>query len=358
MVTLCFNELVGTELSNPQYFKKIKKIATSDSIILITGETGVGKSVLANWVAKNSYRSANKFIHANCGSYSEGMLASEIFGHVKGAFTSANIDHKGLFEQANNGTLFLDEITETTDEFQAMLLNVIEDNSIRRLGGEKNIPINVRVIVATNKDIINEISKGNFRKDLYQRIKTFQINILPLRNRISEIPKLVDYFINNLNRKNKTLIDQISKEALDVLLNYSWPGNIRELEKAIEHAVIMASSKMITIEDLPDDVVLNNTLKIPIQKTLSDQNFETESLNINPNINEACENTLNCCQSNTVINLKFSEAKNYFEKQYLEKLIKFTKGNIQEMSNLSGITRSNIYKKLDKYDLNVKTFRN
>ncbi|GAQ93868.1 DNA-binding transcriptional response regulator, NtrC family [Thermodesulfovibrio aggregans] len=241
--------------------KTARQIAPSDCNVLITGESGTGKELIARYIHLNSLRKNSPFIAINCGAFTEELLSNELFGHEKGAFTGATTLKKGLIEIASSGTLFLDEITEMSPTMQAKLLRVIQEKEFFRLGGIEPIKVDVRFIAATNRDIREEVKKGNFREDLYYRLNVVNFEIPSLRERKDDIPLLVSYFVKKYSLIMKKDVMKISDEAMNLLINYEYPGNVRELENIIERAVVLCNSSQIEIEHLPDDL---KDLKIQI----------------------------------------------------------------------------------------------
>ncbi len=227
------------------------KVAATDATVLILGESGTGKEVLANVIHRLSARKDQVFLKINCAAIPEGLLESELFGHEKGAFTGADRAKPGLFETANRGTLFLDEIGDLPLSLQAKLLRVLQDGTIRRVGGLKEIQVDVRVIAATNRDLEDMVKEGTFREDLFWRLNVFAIKIPPLRERREDILPLARYFLTKFAQKHGKEVRDFSREALDLLLSYHFPGNVRELENIVERAVILAEEDLITAEDLP-----------------------------------------------------------------------------------------------------------
>ena len=249
-----FANIIGKSKPMQEVFKLLETITQNNASVLIQGETGTGKELVAKATHYNSPRKDKPFITQNCATLSESLLESELFGHVKGAFTGAVNDKRGIFEMANKGTLFLDEIGEMSSGMQAKLLRVIEQGEFRRVGDEKVIKVDVRIISATNKDLKSLIQQGKFREDLYYRLQGFTIILPPLRERKEDIPILVEYFLNNLNKKiGKKL--KISNDALRLLIDYDWPGNVRELETEIERVTSFSKSgELITPEILSNEV--------------------------------------------------------------------------------------------------------
>ena len=229
--------------------------AKSRASILITGETGTGKELVANVIHYNSACSKGPFIKVNCGALSETLLESELFGHVKGAFTGAVENRKGRFELADGGTLFLDEVSEMSPRLQVKLLRVLQEREFEPVGGTRTIHVNVRVVTATNKNLRDEIRQGRFREDLFYRLNVIPIHLPPLRERRQDIPLLVDHFMEKYNRENDKNVTKISRRVLDLLLEYPWPGNVRELENCIERAVVMSPGNVLSANILPEEIV-------------------------------------------------------------------------------------------------------
>ena len=232
-----------------------RRVAASTATVLIHGETGTGKELIARVIHVHSNRANGPFIAINCGALSESLLESELFGHVKGAFTGAIADRKGRFEAANGGTIFLDEIGEVSPAMQVRLLRVQQEMEIERVGDTATRKLNVRVVAATNKVLEKEVEKGSFRADLYYRLNVVYLHIPPLRQRPEDIPHLVEHFLNIYCQRNVKFIDSISRDVLEVLTRYPWPGNVRELENCMEKIVVMAPAKEITPDLLPMSVM-------------------------------------------------------------------------------------------------------
>jgi transcriptional regulator with GAF, ATPase, and Fis domain len=217
---------------------------------LLEGETGVGKELIANFIQKNSNRADNPFIKINCAAIPSTLLESELFGHVRGAFTGADKSKKGMVELADTGTLFLDEIGEFPMELQPKLLRFLQDGEFMPLGSEKSRKVDVRIITATNKELLQQIENGEFRNDLYYRLAVYPITIPPLRNRTSDIPLLIDLFVKRYALKHRKAIIKVTRQVIDELSHYPWPGNIRELENVIERAVIISTSDTLKMKDI------------------------------------------------------------------------------------------------------------
>jgi len=245
-----FCDLIGQTPVMKKLFETIEKVAPTDSTVLIQGESGTGKEIVARAIHKKSKRAHKPFIAVNCAAIPENLLESELFGYERGAFTGALERKLGKFELAEGGTLFLDEIGCMPLAMQAKLLRVIEDRVVERLGGEKGIPVDVRIISATNIDFKKEIEKGTFRHDLYYRLNVIPIRLLPLRERKEDIPLFVQYFLNKFNQELNKKVKGFTPDALAILTNYDWPGNVRELQNFIERLVVLAQGSIITKEDL------------------------------------------------------------------------------------------------------------
>ena len=246
--------IIGEHPKIKEVFRIVNKIAPTGSTVLIYGESGTGKELVARAIHDKSLRKEKPFFAINCAALPETLMESELFGHEKGSFTGAGNREIGLFESADKGTIFLDEIGEMSVAMQAKLLRAIQEKEIRRVGGKANIPIDVRLISATNRDLEMEIKKGNFRDDLYYRLNVIRLNLPPLRERGSDIATLADFFVKKYSQTTGIQLKGISKPALKMLMNYSWPGNVRQLESLIERGVLMAESDTIQPEDLPAEV--------------------------------------------------------------------------------------------------------
>lgn len=249
-----FENIVSKNESMLKLFEVVKKVASYKSTILITGESGTGKELVARALHYNSERSRRPFIPVNCGAIPENLLESELFGHAKGAFTDAIRTKKGLFEEADEGTLFLDEIGELPLQLQVKLLRVLQDGEIRRVGEGKPITVDVRIVAATAKELIREVSEGRFREDLFYRLNVFPVHIPPLRERKEDIPLLAAHFIKKYSQVVGKSITGIQPKALEVLMNYRWFGNVRELENTIERAIVLADGPQIEKENLPLEI--------------------------------------------------------------------------------------------------------
>jgi len=249
------HNMIGESASIKKVFRFIEKAAPTGATVLIRGESGTGKELVAHAIHENSERSFKPFIAINCAVLSENLLESELFGHERGAFTTALTQKKGKVEIADGGTLFLDEVGEMSLATQAKLLRVLQEREFERVGGTRPIKVDVRIIAATNRDLESEIKNGNFRQDLYYRLNVVELVMPPLRERRADIPLLADYFVSKYSQKCKRKVSGISKEARSLLSNYDFPGNVRELENAVERAIVLGNSEIILPEDLPESIL-------------------------------------------------------------------------------------------------------
>jgi formate hydrogenlyase transcriptional activator len=262
-----FDEIVGTSPALKSVLSRISKVAPSDSTVLITGETGTGKELVARAIHRRSDRGSRPFVGVNCAAIPRDLIASELFGHERGAFTGATQQRLGRFELANGGTIFLDEVGELPAETQTALLRVLQEHEFERVGGSRRIRADVRVIAATNRDLQAAISAGSFRSDLFYRLNVFPIEMPSLRERRADIPLLVEYFIDRYARKAGKNIKRVNKKTLELLQSYPWPGNIRELQNVIERSVILCETEIFSIDEgwLPHQPLLTAEPKPPVE---------------------------------------------------------------------------------------------
>lgn len=309
-------------------FDKIRSVALTKSTVLLTGETGTGKGVLANLIHRHSNRRDAQFISVHCGAIPDTLLESELFGHEKGAFTGAVRRKMGKFEIASGGTIFLDEIGTITLSAQIKLLQVLQDGTFQRVGGEETIEANVRVIAATNVDLKKMCDDGQFRKDLYYRLYVFPIELPPLRERAEDIPYFVEEFLKRMNRLNTKEIHDIHPRVIDAFKNYSWPGNIRELENLMERAYILESSSVLTPESFPKEL------------------FESETLSATVSVDAGL--------SIAEVRRKGIED---IERNYLKEQLAQNKGKIQNTARAAGITTRQLHKLMKKYGIRKEEFK-
>lgn len=269
-----FGKIIGKSEKIIQLFNKIEQIAPTKASVLIQGENGVGKEIVANMIYELSNRKNKPFIKVHCAALSETLLESELFGHEKGAFTGAIRTKKGRFELADGGTIFLDEIGEISPNIQVKLLRVLQEKQFERVGGEETITVDVRIISATNLDLKKEVEEGRFREDLYYRLNVISLYIPPLRERKEDIPLFISNFITEFSKENNKVITEITPRAKNALINYSWPGNVRELRNVIESAVVLSNDSIIDLDDLPPYISnyneTENILKISLPASLEE----------------------------------------------------------------------------------------
>src|SRR4026209_531271 len=312
-------EIVSASPEMEAVKKMILKVARSNSTVLIRGESGTGKELIARAIHNQSPRATEMFQAVNCAAINENLLESELFGHEKGSFTGAHAEKKGLFEIADRGTLFLDEIAELDVAMQAKLLRALQEHKIRRVGGTREIAVDVRVIAATNRDLRAMVGDGRFRDDLYYRINVLSIDVPPLRERRDDIPVLIDYFLKKHTRNTSRLITGLTAETRRVMLDYSWPGNVRQLESAIERAILLAEGDQITLEDLPTEVrqevgpAAEGAFKLPAEGI----NFEDVERNL---ITQAMDQTdYNITKAAKLLGLTFTTLQYRLEKFGIKK---------------------------------------
>lgn len=276
-----FKDIIGESDKLKEIFQVVEKVSESDSTIIITGESGTGKGLIAKAIHENSSRKNKPFISINCGAIPENLLESELFGHVRGAFTGATSPKPGKFELADGGTVFLDEIGDMSNELQIKVLRALEEKSFERVGGCKTIKVNARIIAATHRNLKEEIKKGNFREDLFYRLYVIPINIPPLRERREDISLLVSHFLDKFNKKNGLELEGFTDESTEIILSYSWPGNIRELRNMLERLVILKRKGLISPQDLPENMRMQNNVLTAPNIQISD-----DGISLNTAVNE------------------------------------------------------------------------
>jgi DNA-binding NtrC family response regulator len=246
--------LIGSSPAMVEVYATTRRVAASNASVLLLGETGTGKELIARAIHELSPRGTGPFVRVNCGALSESLLESELFGHVRGAFTGAVANRAGRFEAAHTGTIFLDEINSTTPKLQVKLLRVLQEREFERVGDTETISVDTRVIAASNRDLLDEVAKENFREDLYYRLNVIPIVLPPLRARRDDIPLLVTHFLEHYNQENDRYVVHIQKDALDAMVKYHWPGNVRELQNVVERCVVMAQGDELTADLLPPTI--------------------------------------------------------------------------------------------------------
>ena len=320
--------MIGTSSAFAEVVSQVREIARIPSTVLITGESGTGKELVARAIHDLSDRKEASFVGINCASLPANLLESELFGHEKGAFTNAVSRKAGLFEEAHQGTIFLDEIGEMDMAMQAKLLRVLQERTIRRVGGVKDISIDVRVIAATNRNLQNRISDNSFREDLFYRLNVFPIHIPPLRQRTDDIPALAAYFLDSFSRSFGRNFNQVSVEAAELMKHYAWPGNIRELRNVIERICIMKNGPALLAEYLPPEIRGIITPQIP----------GAGQSGARPATHPASGQGL-------------EEAVAELEKSLISQALKQTRGNVLQTANILKIPRGTLRYKMDKYGL-------
>ena len=324
-----FHNLIGKSYLMQNIYNLIERVSKADSTILITGETGTGKELVAKAIHYNSLRKDYDMVAVNCAALPETLLESELFGHVKGSFTGAIRDKKGKFELADKGTIFLDEIGELSTLTQVKLLRVLQERQIERVGGEKSVKVDIRIVAATNQDILELIDKGKFRKDLFYRLNIISIRLPSLKDRADDIPLLVDYFIEKFNKRFRKNISGISSTVMKRLMSYSWPGNIRELEGVIEKAVLLGESD--TIENI--ELLTCHSEKRAFLPQLLNAELDISSYD---DMQEYLDN---------------------IEKEYFIKVFEKHKGKISDIAEFTGLNRRTILNKMKKFSIKKSMFK-
>ncbi len=309
--------IIGKSEKLTKMMSLIEQVAPTRASVLVTGESGVGKELVADALHRLSDRKDGPFIKVHCASLSSNLLESELFGHEKGAFTGAVSQKKGRFELADGGTIFLDEIGEIDSATQVKILRVLQEREFERVGGTETVKVDVRIVAATNRDLLEEVKKGNFREDLYYRLNVVHIEVPPLRERKEDIPLLMSSFLEEFNREDKRTIEGFSPAARKAMYAYSWPGNIRQLRNTIESAVVTCRGKVIDTGDLPDQIVAEN---------------------------RAGEVSIR-------LGVTLSEA----ERTVIMSTLDFCEGNKTKASEMLGIGRKTLHRKLEEYNVEDKT---
>jgi two-component system response regulator HydG len=312
-----FEGVIGNSSAMHAVVSRLRQIAPTSATVLINGESGTGKELVAKALHLNSPRRTKPFVPLNCAALSENILESELFGHVKGAFTGADRERKGWFEHANGGTLFLDEVGDIPPSTQIKLLRALESGEIVRVGTNEPVKVNVRLISATNRDLAEAVAQGTFRQDLYHRLKVVSVRLPPLRERREDIPLLIDYFLKEFNAAHGKSVKSITPAARRALLAYRWPGNVRELRNVIESMVVIDSDGVLDVDDLTED--LHAAAPAPFEKAASG--------------------------SASLVGRSLEEIERY----YIAETLRQTKGNREEAARLLGIGERTLYRKLKEY---------
>ncbi|MBM4288541.1 MAG: sigma-54-dependent Fis family transcriptional regulator, partial [Deltaproteobacteria bacterium] len=299
--------------------EQVRIVAPTNAWVLITGENGTGKELVARAIHRFSKRASRPFVEVNCAAIPEELIESELFGHEKGAFTGATAKRRGKFDQAHEGTLFLDEIADMSLKTQAKVLRILQEQRFERVGGSRSIQVDVRVVAATNQNLEELISRGQFREDLYYRINVIPINVPSLKERTEDIPLLIEYFLKELARENSSLPKIMTPEAVEVLRHHSWPGNVRELKNVVYRLAILTPGRVIDLAQLPDNVLQG---KLPGE--LDQPFFQINS---------------------------FKEARALFEKEFIRRKLLEFHGNVSLTAETIGLERSHLYKKMRSHGL-------
>jgi DNA-binding NtrC family response regulator len=360
-----FGAIVGKSVRMREIFGILEKIATTGVTVVLEGETGTGKEVVARTIHQTSNRKQGPFVVFDCGAVPENLIESELFGHEKGSFTGAIMSRQGLFEMAQGGTILLDELGELSLDLQPKLLRALEQREIRRVGSNKPVKIDVRIIAATNRNLEDEVKAGRFREDLYYRLSVVRFVLPPLRERREDIPLLIKHFLRNssYNRVGQTMnIKGISRDSLDCLMNYNWPGNVRELANAVERACSFAESEYIQPEDLPEHISGIGIIK---RRAVSEDETEQADASLTDDIGVGIPLGVNAEDVGTAMNVNlgktFKSAKeewvSSFERDYIINLLKRNGANISHAAKEADIDRKYFRKLMKKYDVDVNAVR-
>ncbi len=314
--------IIGTSERTLEIFEAIRRVAPTTTTIMINGETGTGKELVAEAIHYNSPRKNNPLIKINCAAIAETLMESELFGYEKGAYTGAVITKPGKFELAHKGTLFLDEVSEIPRDMQVKLLRVIQEQEFERVGGLRTIKVDVRIITATNQNLLQQVQTGNFREDLYYRLNVFPLEVPPLRERKEDILPLVDYFVDKFNKKLNLAIT-VESEVIEMLLRYEWPGNIRELENLIERMMLLAPNNIITLKEIPVE------FKTAVDKAITTQTDDSK---------KPFKDFMRSHMENV-------------ERQMIIKCLEESGGNVTKAARESGLSRKGLQMKMIKYGL-------
>ena len=347
--------IVGNSPAMQQVYKLIGQVASTHATILITGESGTGKELAARAIYQNGARQNKPFIAINCAAIPENLLESELFGHEKGAFTGALAQRIGKFEQCDGGTLFLDEIGDMPLTTQTKILRVLQEGEISRVGSNQSVKTDVRIITATNKDLWQAVQRKEFREDLFYRLNVVRLNLPPLRERASDLPLLVAYFINKYRLRQPTGPTQIAEDALAAIMRHSWPGNVRELENCVQRAMVLASGNTITLANLPEEIARGQRTSNSGQTTLTtaagtpgapEKPVTVASETSKDALTGAFETLFNFARQDPKFKLLPAA-----ERELIVRALAATSGNQVQAANLLGITRATLRKRVDKFGI-------
>ncbi len=351
--------IIGSSAAMQNVFKMIGQVAASDVTVMITGESGTGKELIARSIFQNSLRSQKPYIAVNCAAIPENLIESELFGHEKGSFTGATGQRIGKFELCDGGTIFLDEIGDMALTTQTKILRALQEGEIQRVGSSETIKVNVRMLAATNKPLEDMVKEKTFREDLYYRLNVVRIQLPPLRERIEDVPPLVDFVLKRLARDSKAQAKAISPEAMSVLQNYNWPGNVRELENLIYRSAVIAQGETILIKDLPQEIVAAVGMDRAVAKAPVAGNADTaaaeavaaqaeDSALLGQTAEEPFDAVYNKLRTEQESNIL-----EHAERELIARALKEVDGKQVKAAQILGMTRATLRKRIDQYDLSV-----
>ncbi len=355
------DKFVGESNSMQKVFDVISKLAKVNTPVLIRGESGTGKELVAKAIHYNGPRKDNKFVAVNCGAISENLIESELFGHEKGAFTGADARKIGKFQFADGGTLFLDEIGDISATMQVKLLRVLQEKKFTPVGSNREISVDVRIIAASHKPFEKMIEDGSFREDLFYRLNVLPVYLPPLRERTSDIPHLVNYYINYFNGIHSLEVKDISPDALKVMQTYAWPGNIRELRNTIEHCFIMEPSDQITLAALPTKIREEGgaagsiTNEVENNAMIDFKGIKDSVLDDDKVLDTDYQFSF-ATKEDGLVKLDFQAAKDMFEAEFIVQALKLNKGKINQTALNANIPKKTLLRKIEKYELNAKDY--
>jgi two-component system nitrogen regulation response regulator GlnG len=355
--------IVGSSEAMRDVFKSIGQVATSNVTVMITGESGTGKELVARCIHQHSLRSVKPFMAVNCAAIPDNLIESELFGHEKGAFTGATQQRLGKFELCDGGTLFLDEIGDMALPTQTKILRALQEGEIQRVGSEKTVKVDVRLIAATNRDLEKMVEEKDFREDLYYRLNVMRIRIPSLRDRLSDVPELVEFMLQRLLKDRTSSVQRISGEALQVLRQYSWPGNVRELENAIQRSVVIAQGETILRNDLPQELLDAVQAQPGQRESIEDSADEATDVVVEVPDEEQvpASSGIETMSTEDLLDAVYQRIRKSVDKQFLESIdremtcraLKEMGGNQVKTSALLGITRSTLRKRIEMYGLKI-----
>jgi len=345
-------DFIGQSSEMKKIFEVIDKLSRVDTAVLIRGESGTGKELVAQSLHFNGPRKDNRFVSINCSAIPETLIESEFFGHEKGAFTGADSRKIGKFQYADGGTLFLDEIGDISPSMQVTLLRFLQEKKFTPVGSNREIEVNVRIVAATNRNLEEMIKKDHFREDLFYRLNVLPIQLPPLRQRKKDIEALITYFIDKYNNQYNKNVTGLTEECMNVLKNYHWPGNIRELENVIEHVFVIETSQSITVDSLPEAL----KKKISDSSLTQDQNKTTDAPVANIEIKKTQESNERSGFKLDIEYLDFQANKEQFEREFLINALKTFNGRINQTALHANIPKKTLLRKLEKYSINAKDY--